>query len=185
MLTLISDLFPLFCAIICIKFKPIFFLCLCISGCWGHCGSGEGRRGERRCRRRHRHRLWEQPGSRHRTQRLQGQARPDQKHLQPGVGKVSKAKQLSNLWWMQNSVCMGSGTAMKRAHQDDSNDTPTTYMWVSSHLPFTVNWDIPGSLIHSKGKPTWNSHVSCGISSWWARYWDRGKTYADWVWHSL
>ena len=32
--------------------------------------------------------------------------------------------QLSNLWSMPNSVSEGFDTAMKRAHQDNSNDTP-------------------------------------------------------------
>ena len=64
---------------------------------------------------------------------------------------------------------------------------PTTYKWVSSWLPFTMDeglsWFI---LIHSKGMPTWNSHIGCGVSlesSWWAHFHGRVKTYADWVWY--
>ena len=64
---------------------------------------------------------------------------------------------------------------------------PTTYIWVSSRLPFTMDeglsWFI---LIHSKGMPTWNSHIGCGVSlelSWWAHFHGRVKTCADWVWY--
>ena len=37
------------------------------------------------------------------------------------------------------------------------------------------------------GKPTWHSHVGCGVSfelSWWACFHDRAKAYAGWAWHS-
>ena len=44
--------------------------------------------------------------------------------------------QLSNLWWIPNSVCVGFGPAMKMG---SSRWYPTTFMWVSSRLPFTVD----------------------------------------------
>ena len=48
--------------------------------------------------------------------------------------------QLSNLWWIPNSVRIGLCLPWKRARQDDSNDTPQpSYMWVSSWLLFTVD----------------------------------------------
>ena len=47
--------------------------------------------------------------------------------------------QLSNLWWMSNSVCMGFGTAMRTGSSRRFKQYPTTYMWVSSWLPFTVD----------------------------------------------
>ena len=37
---------------------------------------------------------------------------------------ISTYAQLSNLCWMPNSVSKGFETAWKRAHQDNSNDTP-------------------------------------------------------------
>ena len=47
--------------------------------------------------------------------------------------------QLSNLWWMPNSVRMGFGTAMRTGSSRRFKRYPTTYMWVSSWLPFTVD----------------------------------------------
>ena len=94
--------------------------------------------------------------------------------------------QLSNLWWMPNSVSIGFGTAMKMGSSRRFKWHPTTPRWVSSQLPFTVDlgksWFI---LILSKGKLTWHSPIGCGVpfeSSWWAHFHDRAKTYADWVW---
>ena len=79
--------------------------------------------------------------------------------------------QLSNLWWMPNSVRIGFGPATKTGSSKRFKRYPTT-------------WFI---LIHSKGKPTWNSHIGCGVSfesSWWARFHGRVKTFPYWVWHS-
>ena len=45
--------------------------------------------------------------------------------------------QLSNLWWMPNSFCMGFDTAMKTGSSRRFKQYPTTYIWVSSRLPFT------------------------------------------------
>ena len=47
--------------------------------------------------------------------------------------------QLSNLWWMPNSVCMGFDNAMKMGSSRRFIRYPTTYVWVSSRLPFTVD----------------------------------------------
>ena len=47
--------------------------------------------------------------------------------------------QLSNLWWMPNSVRIGFGPAMKTGSSRRFKRNPTTYMWVSSWLPFTVD----------------------------------------------
>ena len=50
----------------------------------------------------------------------------------------------------------------------------TTYVWVSSWPAFTVDEGLSWfNLIHSKGKPTWNSHIGSGASfdsSWWAHF---------------
>ena len=45
--------------------------------------------------------------------------------------------QLYNLWPMPNSVCMGFDTAMKTGSSRQFKRYPTTYIWVSSQLPFT------------------------------------------------
>ena len=47
--------------------------------------------------------------------------------------------QLSNLWWIPNSVSKGFATAMKTGSSRRFKLYPTTYMWVSSWLPFTVD----------------------------------------------
>ena len=47
--------------------------------------------------------------------------------------------QLSNLWWVPNSVSIGFGPAMKTGSSRRFKRYPTTYMWVSSQLPFTVD----------------------------------------------
>ena len=52
--------------------------------------------------------------------------------------------QLSNLWWMPNSVRKGFDTAMKTGSSRQFKRYPTTYRWVSSQLPFTEDWDKPG-----------------------------------------
>ena len=97
--------------------------------------------------------------------------------------------QLSNLWWMPNSVSKVFDTAMRTGSSRRFKRYPTTYRWVSSQLPFTVDSDKPGlALIQSKGKTTWNSHIGYGVSfesSWWARFHGSVKTYAYWHWHSL
>ena len=49
----------------------------------------------------------------------------------------SHQAQLSNLWWMPNSVSKGFDTAMKTSSSWRFKRYPTTYMWVSSHLPIT------------------------------------------------
>ena len=45
--------------------------------------------------------------------------------------------QLSNLWWMPNSVSNGFDTAMKTGSSRRFEQYPTTYRWESSQLPFT------------------------------------------------
>ena len=45
--------------------------------------------------------------------------------------------QLSNLWWIPNSVSMGFGTAIKTGSSRGFKRNPTTYRRVSSQLPFT------------------------------------------------
>ena len=75
--------------------------------------------------------------------------------------------QLSNLWWMSNSVCMGFGTAVRMGSLRRLKRCPTNFTWVSSQLG--LSWFI---LMLSKGKLTWNSHNDCvGLFelSWWAR----------------
>ena len=52
---------------------------------------------------------------------------------------VTNHTQLSNLWLMPNSVCIGFDTAMKTGSSRRFKRYPTTYMWVSSRLPFTVD----------------------------------------------
>ena len=47
--------------------------------------------------------------------------------------------QLSNLWWMPNSVSKGFDSAMKTGSSRRFKRHPTTYKWVSSWLPFTVD----------------------------------------------
>ena len=47
--------------------------------------------------------------------------------------------QLSNLWRTSNSVRKGFGPAMKTGSSRRFKRYPTTYMWVSSWLPFTVD----------------------------------------------
>ena len=47
--------------------------------------------------------------------------------------------QLSNLWRIPNSVRKGFGPAMKMGSSRRFKRYPTTYMWVSSRLPFTVD----------------------------------------------
>ena len=47
--------------------------------------------------------------------------------------------QLSNLRWMPNSVSKGFDTAMRTGSSRWFKRYPTTYMWVSSWLTFTVD----------------------------------------------
>ena len=103
------------------------------------------------------------------------------------LGQLESSSQLSNLWWMPNSVCMGFDIAMRTGSSKRFKRYPTTYIWVSSQLPFTKDYDKLGwASIHSKGNPTGNSHIGCGESfesSWWARFHSSTKTHANWVWH--
>ena len=48
-------------------------------------------------------------------------------------------RKLSNLWWMPNSLSNGFDTAMKTGSSRRFKRYPTTYRWVSSWLPFTVD----------------------------------------------
>ena len=95
--------------------------------------------------------------------------------------------QLSNLRWMPHSFRIDFGPAMKIGSSRRFKRYPTTYMWVSSWLPFTMDWGLSWFiLIHSKGMLTWNSHIGCWVSlesSWWAHFNGRAKTYADWIWY--
>ena len=50
-----------------------------------------------------------------------------------------RGAQLSNLWWMPNSVSKDFDTAMKVGSSRWFKRHPTTYVWVSSWLPFTVD----------------------------------------------
>ena len=56
-----------------------------------------------------------------------------------GVIPLGSSTQLSNLWWIPNSVCIGFGPAMKTGSSRRFKRYPTTHMWVSSQLPFTVD----------------------------------------------
>ena len=90
---------------------------------------------------------------------------------------------------MPNSVSKGFDTAMKTGSSRRFKRYPTTYMWVSSWLPFTVDWGLSWFiLILSKGKLTWHSPIGCGVSfesSCLARFHGSAKTHAYWVWYSL
>ena len=55
------------------------------------------------------------------------------------IGGRGYCSQLSNLWWMPNSVSKGFDTAMKKGSSRRFKQYPTIYMWVSSWLPFTVD----------------------------------------------
>ena len=55
-----------------------------------------------------------------------------------GPNWIEGRTQLWNLWWMLNSVRLGFGTATKTGSSRRFKRYPTTYMWVSSRLPFTV-----------------------------------------------
>ena len=52
--------------------------------------------------------------------------------------------QLSNHWWIPNSVRIGSDPAMKTGSSRRFKRYPTTCRWVSSQIPFTEDWDKPG-----------------------------------------
>ena len=52
--------------------------------------------------------------------------------------------QLSNLKWMPISVRIGFDTAMKTAHQDDSNDTPQPICEFQVGFPLLWIKDKPG-----------------------------------------
>ena len=47
--------------------------------------------------------------------------------------------QLSSLWWIPNVVSKGFDTAMETVSSWRFKRYPTTYRWVSSHLPCTVD----------------------------------------------
>ena len=55
------------------------------------------------------------------------------------TSKWLDAQQLSNLRWMPNSVRKCVGPVMKTGSSRRFKRYPTTYMWVSSWLPFTVD----------------------------------------------
>ena len=52
---------------------------------------------------------------------------------------LASLSQLSDLWWMLNSVCLGFGTIMRTGSSRWFKLHPTTCMWVSSWLLFTVD----------------------------------------------
>ena len=53
---------------------------------------------------------------------------------------VWKATQLSNLWWIPNSIRIGFGPVMKTGSSRQFKQYhPTPYMWVSSRLLFTAD----------------------------------------------
>ena len=59
---------------------------------------------------------------------------------------------------MPNSVSIGFSTAMKTGSSRQFKRYPTTYIWVSSWLLFTVDYGLSWFiLILSKGKLTWHS----------------------------
>ena len=53
-------------------------------------------------------------------------------YVRNGCCCVANTTQLSNLWSMPNSVSKGFDTAIKRAHQDDSNDAHNLHVSVKS-----------------------------------------------------
>ena len=52
-------------------------------------------------------------------------------------GGCQRVTELSNLWWMPNSVGMGFDTVTKMGSSRKWERYPTTNMWVSSQLPVT------------------------------------------------
>ena len=64
-------------------------------------------------------------------------ARQNRIFNQKRVNRIKWATQLSDLWWIPNSVSKGFDTAMKTGSSIRLKRYPTTYMWVSSWLPFT------------------------------------------------
>ena len=52
---------------------------------------------------------------------------------------LEKVTQLSNLWWMPNSINKGFHTLMKTGSSRRFKRSPKTYRWVSSWPPFTVD----------------------------------------------
>ena len=65
--------------------------------------------------------------------------RPPTTSTYGNLAKMQWRPQLSNLWWMPNSVSIGFDTAMKTDSSRRFKRYPTTYGWVSSRLPFTVD----------------------------------------------
>ena len=47
--------------------------------------------------------------------------------------------QLSNIWWMPNSVSKGFDTAMRTGSSRRFKRYPTTYRWLSSQPPFNLD----------------------------------------------
>ena len=64
---------------------------------------------------------------------------PQQSQMMTIFAQEREETQLSNLWWMPYSVCMGFGTAVKTGSSRRFKWYPTTYMWVSSWAPITVD----------------------------------------------
>ena len=97
--------------------------------------------------------------------------------------------QLSNLWWMSNSDCMGFGTAMRTGSSRRYKRYLATY-YVSFMLA-SLQCGLKGCpwfiLICSKGHLTWHSPIGCRVSfelSWWACSHGSARTHADWDWNS-
>ena len=70
---------------------------------------------------------------------VDGKNSPDFYCPPPALAVHKRASQLSNLRWMPNSVSKGFDIAMKTGSSRRFKRYPTTYRWVSSQLPFTVD----------------------------------------------
>ena len=85
--------------------------------------------------------------------------------------------QLSNLWLIPKSVSKIFLPWRKNMLSETSKTIPHINLCVSfksGSLKCRLrNLDVEKALILSKGKPTWNSNIGCGVSfesSWWARF---------------
>ena len=67
------------------------------------------------------------------------QVRFERKNLSNNWCQSKILTQLSNLWWMPNSVGIGFSPTMKTGSSRRFKRYPTTYRWVSSWIPFTVD----------------------------------------------
>ena len=95
-------------------------------------------------------------------------------------------------WWMPKSVSKGFSPAIGPGSSRRFKIYPiTTYMQVSSRLPFTEDTSnvvkLEWALCVRELNQTWCSWIGCGVlleSSRYPRTYGRANTSADWLWHS-